>query len=214
IKYDNSGANQFPFLHSDAFHRIEDIFIYNTKGDGVYLLGSSLVGPRVSLLRNIAVYTCSGRGFNITASDCKFEACTAQNNYGTGFQIGGFAASCQFVNCKSGGSGHNGGSQASSVNGIGFRVTSGRVQLTDCQAQDNGLVGFSLENECILTNCVADSNGIDTTAGSGTGIGFDIKSNYVTISGAHATDRNSGTSRWQAVGYQIESGVDNCRIQG
>jgi hypothetical protein len=214
IYYDNSGSNGFPFMHSDAHHFFSDLFIYDTRGDGFSLVGSTNVGPRVAMARNVAVYTCAGKGFNITASDCKFTACTAQNNYGTGFQIGSFAASGQFVNCKSAGSGANGGYAASSLNGVGFRVTSGRIQLTDCQAQDNYMIGFLIENQTILTGCVADSNGLGSTAGSGTGIGFDFKGNYITATGCHSTDRNSGTSRWQATAYQIESSYDHIKVNG
>lgn len=190
-----------PFTLTDSHHRLYDLLIYHTAGDGIHFVGAANKGPRTAILDRVFVYKINGVGFSIQGSDSLLVNCESGHTGLQGFVIGPFGANTQLSNCKAFGAGDI-------STGYGFDITSSDTQMSNCSAQNNASHGYHIASDRFIAgNCLADTNG----SASVHPVGFDIAGNRVYLSGCHAWDDGSG---WQGYGLQIESTMDYIAVTG
>ena len=175
------------------FHLIDNVFVWVCAGNGI-TLDSGVVEAKLS---NIVVQACNGYGYNLSCTDSQFVNCTAGSSGLNGFNLN--CPNSRFANSKSYGSGR----VSSSATGAGWYISNPRIQLANCEAQDNGWHGFIAVgvSELSLMGIVADSNGNVTPA---TGIRID-NSSYVQVSGV--CYNRPGVTATQTYGLDISSGT-------
>jgi hypothetical protein len=160
---DLTGSNASPSILADSSTTIRDVVCVGGKR-GVYVPASAGTEHRFAHVR---CYRQWSHGFDVGATDCFFECCTAAasgqaNRPGgtpvndvAGFNIAG--ANSRIVGCKAFGQIGAGGS----ASGSGFILAgAGRHQVSTCEAQDCMGSGFSIVGPDItLTACLSDSCG-------------------------------------------------------
>lgn len=149
----------------DANHRLFNLVIANTAGDGLAVTGDRGQSQVMYVFSNAN----SGRGFYSSGPDNQFYGCIAINSGLQGFHITG--ASNRLVSCKSFLSGF-----VDYTKGNGFAFENApRVDAQDLEAQDNRFHGFNLVNTPDSNYQLrADRNGLGpepvTTGGYGDGL--------------------------------------------
>ncbi len=161
---------------------VEDMYILNTKGDGLALLGAG--GHFVAKVKALR---CDGYGF-LVAQDSKLTDCDSGWSGRAGFRLGdkdgGIGGDGSNLNgCKSWFSG-----QVTNTDGFGFKINNDSSRLTNCEAQDNQRAGFDFEfcNNVIAEGIVADQNdaigygdpGISIYGGRGVKVGGVCRNRY------------------------------------
>jgi hypothetical protein len=147
----------------DYMSRMEDVFIWECKDDGVF--GDGDVDFMGSQFHRVTVYECDESGFEWAASDVVFSDCIAGNNLAEGFFIK--STSGQYVNCKSFGSGTGGGAGTADV--ANFRIYGNENVLVGCHAEDGQGDGFWIDGDTLgdrnlLVGCHARRNGQNNTS--------------------------------------------------
>jgi len=115
-----SGADVSP----DFTPIFENFSIYGATVDGFYIGGSYSGGLRESRILNCKSKHNGQYGFNVSSSDCFMANCTS---HGNGSSAGGYlinGGNVKLMQCKA------------YYENIGFNLTSERVVLTGCEAQD------------------------------------------------------------------------------
>lgn len=186
IYYDNTGGDFA--ISSVPRHRMEDLLIWNVKQDGLNI-SSSAGAVGTSVFDNIQIYVCDRYGVYINTVDLFFSNVDVGQSGEAGWQIE--KANAHLDNCNAWFSG-----RLVQSTGDGFFINANRVQLTGCQAQDNGRHGFAIYNCAAvkLTGCVADSNATQSGASTvASGFALDhADSCYVT---GVAVDRHTPASQ-------------------
>lgn len=182
----------------DARHYIENIYIKETKGDGIYLEGRG-----ESQIKGVQTLKADGIGIFSNAQDNWFTDCSAGDSGLEGIYIGEKASNSRYVNCKAWFSG-----RINLDRGDGFMIKSNRVSLTGSEAQDNSKHGFVFAADDIVgSGLLAEANGwqfeTDKQRSDGTGFVF-YGSRNVNIQGI-AADRfaNSATKSHQSYAVQF-----------
>lgn len=138
-------------------------------------------GPAITISHNkthlfgIVVNNCGGSsGIQVTATDCSFVACEANNSDTNGFNVSG--AGTKFAYCKAEDNTGDGFSIAANAdcafihcaaidNGSdGFACSPGatRAVYSHCVGRGNTAgKGFQIDGECLMVNCTAFDNGDD-----------------------------------------------------
>lgn len=182
----DSGDNYEMLSGSDNYIRIYRVNVFNAQQKGIWMQGG-----RACQIDNIHIQGARGQGLFIDGhTDARVSRVEANGNAGTeaGIEFSS-AGNSSITDCKV----FYRGNGSSNVNAPGFRVNASRMQMSHCQAQDNGGYGFIFEGtggDHTVTNCLADSN---SARGTITG-GFYIEVPGV-YSGLHALDRNQSTQR-------------------
>ncbi|HCR55871.1 TPA: hypothetical protein DIV49_02765 [Candidatus Saccharibacteria bacterium] len=173
---DHSGI---PGNDPDSSHVISDLFVRNfgngTDRHGIFM-DADARDPKVSRVR---VKGNSGTGFKMNdSSDGKYSQCIAIG-CNIGWEVGG--GSNMFTTCKA---------AYSTVDG--WSISSSRIHMVGCHAQDNGRHGFNVTGvDPALTGCVADSNRRLDTAG----YALYLTSDRAMIEGLHAYDRGQSAQQ-------------------
>ena len=148
LNIDNTGGSGFSFY--DPVHILDNILIINTKGDGF-----SIAGTREAEVKRMYTYATDGNGYNITATDCFFQACSSANAGLHGWKLN--TPNTRFSSCKAYGTGRI----DSTSNGDGYFISGHRHNLANCEVQDAGRHGvhFYGGSNNIVEGMMADSNG-------------------------------------------------------
>ncbi|MDA2216890.1 glycosyl hydrolase family 28-related protein [Bacillus albus] len=134
----------------DARHYIENIYISETKGDGLYIEGRG-----ESQIKGLQVLRSDGIGIHSNAQDNWFTDCSSGESGIYGIFVGDAATNSRYVNCKAWFSG-----RVHSDQGDGFHITASRVALTGSEAQDNSKHGFVFAGSDIVGyGLLAEANG-------------------------------------------------------
>lgn len=168
VKYTNNGtADAYEFMTgSDTFHQISYVTTLKTAGHGFWLTGTT-GGNREAQIHNCLAWASEGKGFWLDgSSDCQISDCRATGGGDNPrFHLAG--GNVKAANCKSYFSGNTAGNLGATA-GDGFLVTSSRIAIANCDAQDNGRWGFNISGANVTaTGLVADSNSRGTTSGGG-----------------------------------------------
>lgn len=186
---DLTGSNTNPSILADGRVTIRDVVCVGGNRGILAPDGTEHHFTRVACYRQYA------DGFNVVATDCFFEGCTAaasgQANAtvsttlaASGFKIAG--ANSRLYGCKAFG-------QLGTSNSWGFAVSgAGRHLIAACEAQDCQGDGYSLAGNypSVATGCIADSCG---------GVGYRIDSAGQTLSGCTALNRGGSYTMIAAV---------------
>ncbi len=168
------------FLSSSSGVRLDNLVVSNNTLDGVWPGTSATVS-------NVQVLDCARDGFVLqNTSDSTFTDCIAIGNH-TGFK--GPGADVIFTRCIARSNSVNGIEVAGGGNAIhcvatantgwGFKTTGDRATFENCDSEANGAAGFYIQHfDCVISRCVARSNGLGTTKASGFFSGTDGVSNH------------------------------------
>jgi hypothetical protein len=155
-----------PWGSTDTQHVLEDIYVTNCPGHGVYVPAAA--DTRVLLFNRVHVKNVKGSGFYFaypSQTDSVFTDCIADTCGQHGFFCGG--ANNWFQNCKTFYCGSSGSLY------FGFFILGYNQYFESCQAQDNYNHGFYGSNSgdatygafgCVFVNCSGDANGQSTPA--------------------------------------------------
>jgi hypothetical protein len=182
----NQGTTHGLYLVSNgssiALHRVSNVYVYYAGGDGFHL-GAAIIE---TVLDGCFAYGCCEYGFatEISATDNKFNTCSAAQSGSHGFQIQGNTT--HYVNCKSYYSGFINNTSGSTTanwnnaNGFNLAPSSGhalsRVWLTSCESQNNATNGFFLDGSAgggaqidhvTMSDCSSDGDNVKNAAGGG-----------------------------------------------
>ncbi|WP_308160338.1 MULTISPECIES: glycosyl hydrolase family 28-related protein [unclassified Bacillus (in: firmicutes)] len=134
----------------DARHLIENVYISETKGDGLYIEGRG-----ESRIKNVQTMRTDGVGIYSNAFDNWFTDCSTGASGLDGIYIGNLSANSRFVNCKSWFSG-----RINPERGNGYFINANRITITGSEAQDNSKYGFVFAaNDIIGSGLMAEANG-------------------------------------------------------
>lgn len=144
-----------PYSSEDANHLLQNIHIKDTKGDGLAIAGDT----RCCKLDHVVVMDADGSGYNLAGSDHILNDVSAGACKTGGFNISAGSIKASF--CKA--------FYCGQTSGVGIYITGDRGTYLGCEAQDNYSSGWMLEGaeNCLLTNCVGDSNGTSVDWQSG-----------------------------------------------
>jgi hypothetical protein len=182
VKFTNDGSALVYNLPSgsDPLIQLDRVYVNQANGSGFILTGAT-GGARGTLLDHCTAWSCTERGFWIDSSDCHIDECIANGggNFPR-FELAG--GNTKIANSKAYYSGNRTGDGTLAD---GFVVSSSRIELVGCSAQDNGRWGFRfLAGDVTATGLVADSNSRASTVGGGFEIAAAGKYDL------HAFDRN------------------------
>ena len=211
IYMDGLGGDFAPTIPTDPDPGIilEDLFIYNTKGQGILCsddptdgeAGTAFSDMRGCYLHRIWVLFYRDVGINWHGVDSFLNACvvggSVSSSVGSGFVLAG--GNNRLVNSK-----------AYYAKKHGLRVTGQRGVVSAFEAQDNGWHGVSLEgNRNSLSGLVLDSNGRDKVNNGGVGDGISIAGSRCSVLGFVAFDRAQTPASPQRCGINFAGGSDN-----
>jgi len=199
---------------SDQNVWVEAVNVMFAGRKGIYLGGTS-GGVRGSQIYNCRAWSSSEEGIYVDgASDVHVSQCIANGggDYPR-FHIGG--GNSKVADCKAFYSGNRGGSVgANGQEGAladGFNITSSRIEIQNCAAQDNGRWGFRFSGSDVLAgNLAADSN--QRASGASTGGGYEVATDGV-FEALHAYDRGQTASSPQVRGI-VFSGTRQVYLTG
>jgi hypothetical protein len=165
IKFIQSGdADNYEFkTGSDPYIHITRVNALMMSGSGFYITGLA-GGARETQISHCLAWTCAERGFFIDSSDCQISDCraTGGGNFAR-FEIAG--GNTKIANCKAYFSGNRVGDGTTAD---GFWLSSSRISITACDAQDCGRYGFNFTGSDVTASAlVADSNSNKTANGGG-----------------------------------------------
>jgi len=188
----------------DCRHLINDIYIFQTKGDGFYIEGRG-----ESQIHKLQTLNCEGVGIYANSADTWYNDCSAGNSGLEGIIQGVKATNNHFDHCKSWFSG-----RVDASRGVGLLLLGDRATLTICEAQDNSKHGFVFSGKDIEgSGLMAEANGWQYATGSqwldGTGFLFYGAENC-NIHGV-AADRfaNEASGSHQTFAVQFSGGAKN-----
>jgi hypothetical protein len=203
INFDWSGGS---FTYGGATCGLEQVFVRKTKGDAITLKRTD--GGNNWYANSVFVHSPDGIGFNLQASDGQWANCASEKTGLQGWQIGGTGACNHLTNCIAADAG-----QITASVGTGFKLSSGRIQLTGCFSQHNSLHGiWVLNNDTTLVGCHADSNSYANGSANASGFYVETSTLRTIMSGCHSYDTAAGGSRTQAYGYYLNGTCDNVLI--
>lgn len=134
----------------DSRHLIENIYISETKGNGLYIEGTG-----ESRIKNVQTLRTDGNGIYSNAQDNFFINCSVGDSGLEGILVGRASTNTHFINCKSWYSG-----RVNSERGDGFLINAVRVSIIGSEAQDNRKHGFVFGgNDIVGSGLLAESNG-------------------------------------------------------
>lgn len=134
----------------DARHKIENVIVFETKGDGLYIEGRG-----ESKIENLQVFSSDSVGLFSNAHDNFFSNSSIGNSGLEGILIGYSSTNSHFTNCKSWYSG-----RLDSEKGDGFLILADRISLSSSEAQDNEKHGFVfVGNDNVGSALISESNG-------------------------------------------------------
>lgn len=183
-----------PYATEDANHLLENIFIKDVKDDGIHIEGDT----RNCKLDNVVVLQADASGIILAGSDhILYDVSVGACKCG-GFNIS--AGSIKATSCKAFFCGE--------TQGDGIYVVGDRGTYIACEAQDNYLNGWMFDGaeNCILTNCIADSNSQWSTAQKA-GV---CLSNAVKILLAHCACMDRQVTATQYRGVYVTGTSDGC----
>jgi hypothetical protein len=192
INYDNAGGS---FSFYDPNHRISNVVVYLTRGNGVVTASSC----RHTMLDDVRTQGVTGVGFDLSATDAEGVKLVAAESGKTGIILRG--TNGRWTMLKSFGSGKRG--IEGDRNGIYIRGA--RNTISTAEAQDNDGHGFLIVAPFTsLEGAIADSNGKGVY---GEGFHFDGAPNML-FSG-QAFDRQGLASRTQQRGAGFVGSLPN-----
>jgi hypothetical protein len=172
----------------DAFHTVEDLYIFNVGGDGLHVAqgAENLPRNRGNMYSRIRIIEAGRYGVHSGCPDSFYIQVDTGSSGSHGFNAA--HANNRYVNCK-----------AWYSDGDGFRYTVGRDnQTTGCESQDNQGHGFYVSSpRNSFSACCADSNGY-----TGTGDGFFVIGNGTSIAACTASEKGEHTAS-QRYGIQF-----------
>jgi hypothetical protein len=204
--YFNVTSNASFVEGTDSFHRLTDLYVYETKRHAIWMNG---VNNRANYFSRIRVFSCGtsgttvANGFYDQGNDSFYDQCEAGAVTGSGFEI--TAANNRFTNCK-----------AWFAKLSGFHINAPRNEFAGCESQDNTQHGYLIETgPTVLAACTADSNSYDgSPSGAMTGNnaydGFYVNgAAYVSMAGCNSFDKNeSSRGLRQRYGFNFFFSID------
>lgn len=135
------------FSGQDSYALIENVFLHDLRTNGVRV-GFNFDTREVRLHNVVVLRANAGHGIQFNAVDSIISNCTTAGASGSGLLI-------------TGGNNRVTGHKSFFCGGSGISITGSRNQLSACQAQDNSIDGFRIEDaqDVCLSACNADSNG-------------------------------------------------------
>lgn len=202
IYFQGVAANEYPTVTyaqiPDAHHTLRDLAILGMGGQGLFLDTQI----RSSQIDNVWVDSPGQSGFNIFGTDNNIVHCIA-STVTDGTNLAGFVVAgpnCRYVGCKAFYCGTLAGNKTD-----GFRIVSDRMELSACEAQDNGRYGFNFAaNVTTGSALAADSNGVG---------GFNINGTGIVLSSFQAYSRSGGRYT-QNQGVNIGGSASKCVLRG
>jgi len=193
------------------------------SGNGIYINTGHPTDASAHLLQNIDINDPRGDGIVIEGATgcCKFDHITVMNADGTGYTIAG--SDHVFYDlvagaCKSGGFNISAGSIKATLckafwcgetTGSNFYIVGDRGTYIGCEAQDGYANGWVLDgaNNCLLANCVGDSNGTANDWQSGLVLYNCI--NILVSNGAFFDRQTPATQSW---GVHVQGTSTGCVV--
>ena len=202
VHLDNTGYDNGRALPSigDPSHYMRRVTIVNAKGHGIYTAGSY----SGSLFEGLVIKDCDRNGFRISSPDNHLVSVTVERSGLEGFFIEG--NSNRLLGCKVFLSGRL---SADNTQGTGFTVSGvSRIDLVECEAQDNREHGYGLNSSTQLNmvGCRADRNGLGQTSTGYAGDGLFARNITVSRIELVSGDRNEGGTRMQRWTYNCGTG--------
>lgn len=157
--------NASQLAEHDARHVIDNVVIFETKGDGFYIEGRG--ETQIHMLQTLR---CDGIGIYANSADTTYVDCDCGDSGLEGFYQGTMGTNNRLVNCKSWFSGRINRSR-----GDGFSFNGDRLTLTALESQDNSRHGFVFVGKDIVgSSLAAEANGWQYATGIQTvdGTGF------------------------------------------
>ena len=191
-----------PDQYFDPTHLISGVWVYNTKGTGIYLDGRGDI--RVT---DTKVSFSVGDGFRSTF-DTHFNGCIAEKNTAAGFRLP--SSSVQMVGCKSYTNGV-GGPTPNEGHGFfvdGFGAGPGEIAFAGCDAQENSAHGFLLQDcHSVVLQGTATASAF-TNTGAWAGVALD-NSYHCIVDLANVQRANADAS---AIGIINGSNLNEVRV--
>lgn len=180
----------------DCHHNIHNVYVTNTKGNGLTLAGRGATHVSQSFF-----YFAGGHGVDLGAFDCYFANVTTGSTDGHGFYLNGAGFNNNLIGCKA---------FLADTDGFHLAGVQGN-RLAGCCAQGNGNNGYQLSNaiDNTLETCTAMDN--NYTSSGAQGVGFYLSSNSLRnrISGSAFDDQGSPT---QVAALYTTPGAQNNQI--
>jgi len=171
-----------PYSSEDAHHLIEKVLIKNPKGYGITIEGDT----RCCKMDHVVVMDADGSGYVIAGSDHLLNDVSAGACKTGGFNISAGSIKANF--CKA--------FYCGQTSGVGIYIAGDRGTYIGCEAQDNYSSGWMLDGaeNCLLTNCIGDSNGTSEDWQSGLILYNCV--NIIVTSGAFFDRQGTPTQHW------------------
>lgn len=193
---------------SDPFQWIDHVNVLKVARHGIWVTGTAgqASGNRETQISHCLAWQAQEIGINVDSSDCQVSDCRATGGQNfPRFSITG--GNTKVANSKSYFSGNQDANDGPTADG--FFLSSSRLEIVGCSAQDNGRHGFNITStNVIASSLVADSN----SRGSASGAGIVIAGNGV-YEGLHAHNRPQTPSSPQQTAIQF-SGSPNVFVTG
>lgn len=203
----NAGAYDIQ-TGSDPFQWIDHVNVLKVARSGFFVTGTAAQasGNRETQISHCLAWQSQERGFYIDSSDCQVSDCRATGGQNfPRFAITG--GNTKVANSKAYFSGNQDVNDGPSADG--FLLSSSRLEIVGCSAQDCGRNGFAIQSTNVLaSSLVADSN----SRGTPNGAGIEISGNGV-YEGMHAHNRPQTPSSPQQVGIRFV-GSPNVYVSG
>lgn len=179
----------------DCFITIENIFIKNVYGNGIYLGNNA----RETRVKGVIINGCGGDGLVCITSDSHFSDISILQNDGSGLKEHGTANRYNNIKCFFN-------------KNYGFHIKSSHTTFSQCEAQENYLNGWCFDNSMLIigngiissTNSLSDINNL-----SGVKI---INCDRINIDVLVDNFRTVDGLNPQKIGVELDTTTRNCFI--
>jgi hypothetical protein len=202
----SGNTSTYPDTNPDSDHLIENLFIDEFRGTnrhGVYLHSTGTANNRGNIVKDLQIRDCTG-GCGVYfdgASDSYIETCHVGGSGDTGYRIAG--GNTKMIGNKS---------FYSNANGVW--VTSGRVNITGHESQDDSTGYFfdGVPGTAVGLVCdTSDVAGIRVSNDRLQIIGFNV---FVRSNGRYGPTGGSGVNQQKGLWFDSGTAFTNCAIIG
>ena len=184
----------------DSEHHLSGLLVESFQSNPVHIEG---ILNRAGKLTNSRLYS-NAIGLLVDSGDWEINTVdVGGTDVGAGIMC--FGGNIKWVNAKSWFS-----------KGHGWHIDSPRNSFVGCEAQDNTLHGFYVEDDCLLVGCQADSNGFNgtnTPTPSHDGFHLTATASGTVMQGCRSFDKNeAGRGFHQRFGVYVDGGASPLMI--